>query len=73
MKKQLSHYIIGRTVRVFTDPLTRLDEEETGTVKEILRTPEQTGVEGQYYVEVTFPGDRNHYRRFVNVGDVFGV
>jgi len=73
MTKQLSHYIVGRTVRVFTDPLTRKDEEGTGTVKKILQTPEQTGVTGQYYVEVTFGGERARYGRFVNVGDVFGV
>ncbi len=78
MTKQVSHYILGRSVRVFADPLTRRDEEGIGTVRKILQAPEQTGVAGQYYVEVTF-GEKSRipstarYSRFINVGDVFGV
>jgi hypothetical protein len=73
MAKQRTHYIMGRTVRVFADPLTRRDEEGIGTVRKILQTPEQTGVAGQYYVEVTFGDEEARYGRFVSVGDVFGV
>lgn len=73
MAKQQTHYIVGRTVRVFIDPITRQNEEDVGRVKKILQTPEQTGVAGQYRVEVTFGDDHTRYSRLINVGDVFGV
>lgn len=70
---QLSHYIVGRKVQVYSNPISKTQPEGTAVIKKIIRTPEEIGVEGQYRVSLMFSGDSTRYERFVNVGDVFGI
>lgn len=70
---KLSHYIVGRRVQVYEDPITKSRPEGTAVVKRIIGAPTVDGIHGQYFAEVVFVTDGYKCERSINVSDVFGL